>query len=92
MEARYHLLCFAAEDSDTPAAREHAPALVRHLLWPRARTALGQAALLTFVLALNNFAVPTILQVKVFPAELWVRFSADMEMCPQHHVKLEWVE
>jgi ABC-type Fe3+ transport system permease subunit len=31
----------------------------------------------TFVLALNNFAVPAILQVKVFPAEMWVRFSTN---------------
>ena len=34
-----------------------------------------QAAVLTFVLALNNFAVPAILQVKVFPAEVWVNFN-----------------
>src|SRR5437879_2240771 len=37
-------------------------ALIRGLLWPLARTALAQAAVLTFVLALNNFAVPAILQ------------------------------
>src|SRR5207245_7973178 len=50
-------------------------ALIRGLLSPLARPALAQAAVLTFVLALNNFAVPAILQVKVFPAEMWVRFS-----------------
>ncbi len=49
--------------------------LIRGLLWPLARTALGQAAVLTVVLAMNNFAVPAILQVKVFPAEIWVRFN-----------------
>src|SRR5712692_5018126 len=54
-------------------------ALVRWLLWPMARLSLGQAAILTFVLALNNFAVPAILQVKVFPAEIWVRFSANLD-------------
>src|SRR5688572_26162798 len=32
--------------------------LIRGLLWPMARGAVGQAAVLTFVLALNNFAVP----------------------------------
>jgi hypothetical protein len=32
LEARYHLLCFAADDSDHPAAIEHARTFVRHLL------------------------------------------------------------
>jgi ABC-type Fe3+ transport system permease subunit/sugar lactone lactonase YvrE len=49
--------------------------LIRGLLWPLCRTALAQAAVLTFVLALNDFAVPAILQVKVFPAEMWVLFN-----------------
>jgi len=53
--------------------------LIRGLLWPLARTALAQAAVLTFVLALNNFAVPAILQVKVFPAEIWVRFNTTFD-------------
>lgn len=54
-------------------------ALVRAMLWPLARPALGQAALLTLVLALNNFAVPAILQVKVFPAEMWVLFNTTFD-------------
>src|SRR5436309_5051132 len=53
--------------------------LVRALLLPVARSALAQAAVLTFVLALNNFAVPAILQVKVLPAEIWVRFSTNFD-------------
>ena len=53
--------------------------LIRGLLWPLAQTALAQAAVLTFVLALNNFAVPAILQVKVFPAEVWVRFDTTFD-------------
>src|SRR5439155_5259971 len=53
--------------------------LVRALLFPLARTSLAQAAVLTFVLALNNFAVPSILQVKVFPAEMWVRFNTNFD-------------
>jgi ABC-type Fe3+ transport system permease subunit/DNA-binding beta-propeller fold protein YncE len=53
--------------------------LIRGLLWPLGRTALGQAAVLTFVLAMNNFAVPAILQVKVFPAEMWVRFNTTFD-------------
>ncbi len=63
-----------------PAQLESEPALtglalLRWLLFPLARGSIVQAALLTFVLALNNFAVPAILQVKVFPAEMWVRFN-----------------
>lgn len=59
-------------EADPAVAGRH---LLRALLLPLARPALAQAALLTFVLALNNFAVPAILQVKVFPAEMWVRFN-----------------
>jgi len=54
-------------------------ALIRGLLLPVARTPLAQAAVLTFVLALSNFAVPAILQVKVFPAEIWVRFNTTFD-------------
>ena len=50
-------------------------AFLRGLLLPLARGALIQASVLVFVLALNNFAVPAILQVKVFPAEAWVQFN-----------------
>ncbi len=54
-------------------------ALIRGLLLPLARPALLQAAVLTFVLALNNFAVPALLQIKVFPAEMWVRFNTTFD-------------
>ena len=50
--------------------------LIRGLLWPLGRTALAQAAVLTFVLALNNFAVPAVLQVRVLPAEIWAERGA----------------
>lgn len=50
-------------------------ALVRWLLWPMARGAVGSAAVVTFVLVLNNFSVPVILQVPVFPEELWLAFT-----------------
>ena len=63
-----------------PAQLEGDPALrggglLRWLLWPAARVAAGQAAVITFVLALNNFSVPVILQVPVFPEELWLAFT-----------------
>ncbi len=54
-------------------------ALIKLLLIPTAKTSIVQAALLTFVLALNNFSVPAILQVKVFPAEIWVNFNTTFD-------------
>jgi ABC-type Fe3+ transport system permease subunit len=53
--------------------------LVRWLLWPAARPALALGATVVFVLALNQFAIPTILQVKVFPAEMWIRYSTNLD-------------
>jgi iron(III) transport system permease protein len=54
-------------------------ALGRWLLWPAARASLAQSLALVFVLALNNFAVPTILQVKVLPAELWLKLNTQLD-------------
>ena len=53
--------------------------LIRCLLLPVARSALANAFVLTFVLTLNNFSVPTILQVKIFPAEVWLRFNTTFD-------------
>jgi ABC-type Fe3+ transport system permease subunit/DNA-binding beta-propeller fold protein YncE len=53
--------------------------LIRAILWPIGRPAIAQAAVLTFVLALNNFAVPAILQTKVFPDEVWIRFNTTFD-------------
>jgi ABC-type Fe3+ transport system permease subunit/DNA-binding beta-propeller fold protein YncE len=49
--------------------------LVRGILLPAGRNSLALAAMLTFVLNLNNFAVPAILQLKVLPDEVWIRFN-----------------
>jgi ABC-type Fe3+ transport system permease subunit len=54
-------------------------ALVRWLLWPMARDAAGIAGLLIFVLALNNFTVPAILQVRVLAAAMWVGFNTNLD-------------
>jgi ABC-type Fe3+ transport system permease subunit len=53
--------------------------LIRFLLWPAARPAFVITAAITFTLALNNFAVPSILQVKTFPAEMWVQFNTNLD-------------
>ena len=63
----------ASQLESDPALR--GTGLLRWLLWPAARGAVGQAAAITFVLALNNFSVPVILQVPVFPEELWLAFT-----------------
>ena len=54
-------------------------ALLRFLLLPVARASLTLAAVLVFVLALNNFAVPALLQVKVFPAQVWIQFETKLD-------------
>ncbi len=54
-------------------------ALVRGLLFPLARGMLPLAAALVFILALNNFAVPAILQVKVSTAEMWILFNTSFD-------------
>ena len=54
-------------------------ALLRHLLLPVAWPALSTSAVLVFVLALANFGLPSLLQVKVFTAEIWLRFSTNYD-------------
>jgi ABC-type Fe3+ transport system permease subunit/DNA-binding beta-propeller fold protein YncE len=54
-------------------------ALISGILWPAARVSAGQSALIAFVLAMNNFAVPAILQTKILPAEIWIRFSTSFD-------------
>lgn len=51
-------------------------ALLRWLLWPAARHSVALTATVTFVLAMNNFSVPVILQVPVFAEELWLALTA----------------
>ena len=54
-------------------------ALLRWLLVPVAKGELALAAVVTFVLALNNFAVPAILQTKVLPDEMWIQFNTKFD-------------
>jgi iron(III) transport system permease protein len=75
------LLVLGAWDRVEPAQFEsdlclRGTALVRWVLWPAAGDALGLAAVLTFILAFNQFAIPVILQVPVFPEELWLALTA----------------
>src|SRR4051812_14618541 len=63
--------------------------LLRLLLLPIARNALIEGALLAFILCLNNFAVPAILQVKVAPAEAWIRFNTEFDTVGA--IKASWL-
>ena len=79
------ILCLASWQKLDAVLFEVEPALrgtrlVQWLLWPSARGALVCAALITFALQINQFAVPTILQVKVLPAELWLRLSTQLDL------------
>jgi DNA-binding beta-propeller fold protein YncE/ABC-type spermidine/putrescine transport system permease subunit II len=51
----------------------------RLLLWPIMRPAILQGFCLCFVLALNNFSIPTLLQTKVYSEEVWLNFSTDFQ-------------
>lgn len=62
--------------------------LLRWLLWPAARNAVSCAAVLTFVIALNQFSVPAILQVKVLPVEAWIQFSTALS--PARALAVSW--
>jgi iron(III) transport system permease protein len=62
--------------------------LIRWLLWPAARNSLVCGAALTFALALNQFAVPAILQVKILPVEAWIRFSTELK--PGDALAVSW--
>ncbi len=62
--------------------------LLRWLLVPLARNGLMQAAMITFVLVLNNFAVPAILQTRVFLEEVWVTFNTKLDSMGA--LKLSW--
>jgi iron(III) transport system permease protein len=60
----------------------------KDLLLPGSRMAMAQSAALVFVLAMNQFSIPAILQVKVYPAELWVQFNTTFNSVEA--LKLSW--
>ncbi len=66
-----------AEWESDPAVRGRH--FVLGLLLPRARGALVQSAVVVFVLALNQFSVPALLQTRVYPAEMWIRYNTGLD-------------
>lgn len=54
--------------------------LLRGLLLPAARAELTVAAAITLTLALANFTVPVLFQVRVFTEEFWIRFNTQFDL------------
>lgn len=87
------LLIYSAWRQLDPELTEIDPALrgvpfFKELLWPSSKVAVAQSAALIFVLAMNQFSIPAILQVKVYPAELWVQFNTSFDYLEA--LKLSW--
>ena len=61
---------------------------IRHVLIPGAKSAMAPAGILTAAVAFNQFSVPAILQVRVYPVELWIRFSTEFDY--SQAVALSW--
>jgi ABC-type Fe3+ transport system permease subunit/DNA-binding beta-propeller fold protein YncE len=53
--------------------------LIRFVLFPHLRGTLAVASLLSFVLALNHFTIPALLQTKVYSADVWVQFNSTFD-------------
>ena len=62
--------------------------LLRYVLWPSCRSVVLYALALTFVLALNNFSVPVLLQTKVYTEEVWLAFSTRFDYATA--LRLSW--
>jgi ABC-type Fe3+ transport system permease subunit/DNA-binding beta-propeller fold protein YncE len=63
-------------------------ALLHYFLWPSSRSAVFYSLALTFVLALNNFSIPVLLQTKVYTEEIWLAFSTRFDYLAT--LKLSW--
>lgn len=59
--------------------------LLRGLLLPAARAELTVAAAVTLTLALANFTVPVLFQVRVFTEEFWIRFNTQFDLAGALH-------
>ena len=55
-------------------------AVFRWLLWPVSRGAMETATVFTLTLALANFTVPTLFQVRVFTEEFWLRYNTQFDL------------
>ena len=63
-------------------------ALLKYILWPSCQSAVLYSLALTFVLALNNFSFPVLLQTKVYTEEVWLAFSTRFDYATA--LRLSW--
>jgi ABC-type Fe3+ transport system permease subunit/DNA-binding beta-propeller fold protein YncE len=68
--------------------RLRAGRLLKYILWPSCRGAIAYSLALTFVLALNNFSIPVLLQTKVYTEEVWLAFSTRFDYATA--LRLSW--
>lgn len=78
------LAVWAAEGAIAREQFECEPALrgarlLRFLIFPLLRPFLTVAGVLIFALALNQFSIPTLLQVHVLSAEIWMRYLTELD-------------
>ncbi len=62
--------------------------LIRWLVWPAVRPVFQSVAPLLLVLALANFTIPTLFQVRVFTEAFWVRFNTRLD--PWDALSVAW--
>lgn len=53
--------------------------MVNHVIWPALRGGFWQSFAIAFVLGLNNFSIPALLQTKVYAAEVWLSFNTQFD-------------
>jgi ABC-type Fe3+ transport system permease subunit/DNA-binding beta-propeller fold protein YncE len=53
--------------------------LVRRVLMPTGSASASLAFIVVFILSLNQFSIPALLQVGVYPVEIWLRFNGGMD-------------
>lgn len=53
--------------------------LLRRVLVPSGAASASLAFVVVFTLSLNQFSIPALLQIGVYPVEIWLRFNAGMD-------------
>lgn len=64
---------------------------IRHLILPRIRSSVFFAFMIQAALAFNQFTIPTLLQVKVLPAEMWIHFNTTLKYGETFQLAWPWI-
>ena len=51
---------------------------LRHIIWPEVRTTIPLIAVIITLLNLNQFTIPSLLQIKVLLADVWTQYSTHL--------------